>query len=183
LDDLRTRGIPGTFDDNDLQNFADIRRTNTILYTTDSTRDADLLFNSVRNWGLAQSPTAISPFVFNFNDLKNVRHGATVVDTQVNVFFRTANFTSALNAGVERFIYRGPSPERAFCNRIVNKVFTLKEIQQLNNGQTSDVFATGGGFNCRHQWVAIAPRPGQTIDQPSDADILARFQSLGLVNG
>ena len=157
LDELEANSIPGTFDQDDLQNFADIRRTNTSLYTSDSTRDSDVLFGSLRNWGLTQTLTSTNPFDFNYKSLKNVKHGSTVVDTQVNAFFRTTNFVAATNAGVKRFRYVGPSPERPFCDRIIGKVFTVDQINNLDNGQTSNVFATGGGFNCRHRWVAIAP--------------------------
>lgn len=66
---------------------------------------------------------------------------------------------SARERGYEYFQYIGPddSANRPFCDRHVDKVYTREEIDALDNGQTSNVFLTGGGFRCRHHWRPVRP--------------------------
>ena len=180
LDEMERLGLEdGVFNQGDVKEFQEIRKVNTGLYVSDARKDSRTVFNSMANWAAIATPETIAPFTFNFKSLKVVRSGSTIVNTQVNAFFRTTNFVISINAGVQRFIYRGPSPERPFCDRIVNKVFSLKEIQRLNNGQTSDVFATGGGFNCRHRFVPIAPVKNEP-KQPTNKEADTRIKSLGV---
>ena len=180
LDDLGDIGIDAIVSADDIENFRLLRSTNTDLYSIDSLRDARQVYDSVFKWASASTEDTIAPFVFDYGSLKVVRHGSTIVDTQVSTFLRATNFNIAVNSGVKRFRYAGPSPDRPFCARIINKVFTLKEINKLNNGQTSNVFATGGGFNCRHRWVAIAPTTAEKDKQPSDVQVSERLQELGV---
>ena len=58
-----------------------------------------------------------------------------------------------------KFIYGGPidSATRDFCLDTISDQrntdgFTEAEIAGLDNGQLPNVFLTGGGYNCRHDW-------------------------------
>jgi hypothetical protein len=58
-----------------------------------------------------------------------------------------------------RYRYEGPDDKltRPFCDHILDRTkkqgLTRAEIDKLNNGQLPNVFVTGGGYNCRHQWI------------------------------
>ena len=74
-------------------------------------------------------------------------------------FDRSINTKIALESGIEKFTYRGPDDEvtREFCGRHVNKTLTIKEIQEIWQGEwagkiDSNAFVSAGGYNCRHRW-------------------------------
>lgn len=82
----------------------------------------------------------------------------TLYDTSVSIFGRQVE---ALQAGDDPdavFAYMGPADKktREFCRQHVGKVYTRTEIETLDNGQIDNVFLTGGGYNCRHQWVEVS---------------------------
>jgi hypothetical protein len=81
---------------------------------------------------------------------------ATLYDTAVNVFGRQVEALKAAPGDV--FAFMGPADvkTRPFCRGIVGKVFTRAEIDTMDNGQLPNVFLTGGGFNCRHQFIAVS---------------------------
>ena len=82
-------------------------------------------------------------------------------------YARTAHFratrtfmqsqASQVEPPVEDFIYIGPvdSKTRPFCQDRVGNVYTNREIEDMDNGQTGLVFSDGGGFNCRHDWDPV----------------------------
>jgi hypothetical protein len=45
---------------------------------------------------------------------------------------------------------------RPFCHQHLGKVFTRDEIDALDNKQLPNPFLTGGGYNCRHQFIAVS---------------------------
>ena len=64
------------------------------------------------------------------------------------------NFNQAEQAGITHYKYVGnPVPERDFCKQHYNKIYTIDEIQALNNGQGLDVLTYAGGYNCLHWWM------------------------------
>lgn len=94
----------------------------------------------------------------------------TLAATGVSTFYRTiadAGYQRIENelegSGTEiQYTYVGPPATdkliRPFCSRLMQKAaagqtWTRKQITAMNNGQLPNVFATGGGYNCRHQWV------------------------------
>lgn len=79
----------------------------------------------------------------------------TVVNTALLGLNRTKRIRTAEIAGVTRFKYSGPSPDRPFCRQHYKKIYTREEISGLSNGQISPVRIYCGGYNCRHQWVPI----------------------------
>jgi len=89
---------------------------------------------------------------------KIVKYGDTIIDTNLMTFSRTVNGTRGLNAGVTTYMYDGPGPDkiiRPFCEEHLGKVYTIEEINAMDNGQTGDVFFTCGGWNCRHRWTPV----------------------------
>jgi hypothetical protein len=82
----------------------------------------------------------------------------TLYDTSVSIFARQVEAVQAGNDPETLFAYMGPvdSKTREFCLARVGKVFSRKAIDAMDNGQLDNVFLTGGGYNCRHQWIEIA---------------------------
>jgi hypothetical protein len=80
----------------------------------------------------------------------------TLYDTTTNVFARQIEAMKARPEDV--FAYVGPADRamRPFCRAHVGKVFTREQIDVLDNGQLPNVFLTGGGYNCRHQFIAVS---------------------------
>jgi hypothetical protein len=82
----------------------------------------------------------------------------TLYDTAVSIYGRQVEAESAGDEATTRFTYMGPVDQktRDFCLRHVGKVYTRGEIDQLDNEQLSNVFLTGGGYNCRHVWMEVS---------------------------
>jgi hypothetical protein len=85
----------------------------------------------------------------------------TLFDTQMTIFGRQVESSATEDLGAEQpFMYSGPVDlkTRDFCLARVGKVFTRKDIEAMDNGQIPNVMLTGGGFNCRHVWMAVESR-------------------------
>ena len=83
----------------------------------------------------------------------------TIARTGLAGVSRAAHIETAREAGVDSFRYDGSSPQREFCREHHRKVYTLEEIDQLNNGQGLPVRTHCGGYNCTHRWRAVVTRP------------------------
>jgi hypothetical protein len=86
--------------------------------------------------------------------IKNFR---TVADTEYMKFNRGVMETISGQTGWDKRVYTGPVDNviRPFCLERVGNTYTIDEISRMKNGQTDNVLLTGGGFNCRHSWVAV----------------------------
>lgn len=81
----------------------------------------------------------------------------TLISTMSIANNRANAFTKAADKGIKKFKYVGAeSNAREFCRTKVNKVYTIEEINNLDNGQGLPVKYFCGGYNCRHRWVAVA---------------------------
>lgn len=85
----------------------------------------------------------------------------TLYDTAVSTYMRQAQLLHTTGDPGERFIYLGPDDNvtRPFCRTHLNETLTRREIEGLDNGQLPNPLITGGGFNCRHQFVPIGLEP------------------------
>jgi hypothetical protein len=77
-------------------------------------------------------------------------------DTTVNVFARQVEAMKSQPGDVYAFLGPADTKLRPFCLEHVGKVYTREQIDALDNGQIPNVFLTGGGWNCRHQFVAVS---------------------------
>jgi hypothetical protein len=82
----------------------------------------------------------------------------TLYDTSVSIFGRQVEALQAGDDPDTTFAYMGPADKktRPFCREHVGKVYTRKDIDEMDNGQIDNVFLTGGGYNCRHTWVEVS---------------------------
>jgi len=93
---------------------------------------------------------------------RSIPQARTIADTSQNVFFRTASdmqfkrIESAYPKEQRLYIYSGPDDKitRPFCHRLLSRKrpFMRAEIDELDNGQLPNVWLTGGGWNCRHNF-------------------------------
>ncbi|HET9321010.1 MAG TPA: hypothetical protein VFO27_14580 [Bryobacteraceae bacterium] len=85
----------------------------------------------------------------------------TYADTGLVSFDRTVEYNVYNVAGIDEFKYAGPKDikTRKFCIAHVNKVYTRKQIDAMDNGvkQLPNVWLYGGGFCCRHSWLPWSP--------------------------
>jgi hypothetical protein len=84
-------------------------------------------------------------------------HAGTYVRTMEMQASRAFMNDIAFGAGMEFFLYVGPvdSVTRDFCLSHVGRVYSRAEIEDMDNGQTENVFTDGGGWNCRHTWSPV----------------------------
>jgi hypothetical protein len=90
-------------------------------------------------------------------DSRLVSNIRTELRTELAVFQRTITKQVGDELGVELYAYVGPTDKiiRDFCKSRVGKVFSVEEIKAMDNGQGLDVFTSGGGYNCRHDWRPV----------------------------
>jgi len=81
----------------------------------------------------------------------------TLSNTALSQFDNAIMFEYAGQAGIERFKYDGVlhPGSRPFCRDHINKIYTIEEIQKLDNGQGLDVLTSCGGYNCTHYFTAL----------------------------
>ena len=108
-----------------------------------------------------------------------VGQATTLADTALSTYYRTIQdrgfriIERSLPEGVGlQYKYGGPSDVfvRPFCRLLLMETaagatWTRAEIDDMDNGQLPNVFLTGGGYNCRHQWLVEAVTdPSGTTD-------------------
>jgi len=59
---------------------------------------------------------------------------------------------------------------RPFCLRCIGKVFTLQDIEQMDNGQLSPVKIYAGGWNCIHSWLWVDPEWDEELKDKINTD-------------
>jgi hypothetical protein len=111
----------------------------------------------VRGVFSAQSSDRILHDLAVFLD-ESVPRVRTLYDTSVSIFTRQVEALQIVDDPEAAFAYLGPADElnRPFCHARVGKVFTKAEIDAMDNRQLPNVFLTGGGYNCRHAFLAIS---------------------------
>ena len=84
-------------------------------------------------------------------------HAGTYARTANMRFSREILSAKSKELQLETFVYIGPvdSKKRPFCAGIVGGAFNRKEIDDMDNNQTGDVFSDGGGYNCRDTWSPV----------------------------
>ena len=95
-------------------------------------------------------------------------HAGTYARTQAARTQQAFMNYQAEKVNAEDFTYLGPSDAktRPFCRALVGGVFKKEQIMEMENGQTGDVYNEGGGWNCRHQWLAV---PGELADKINES--------------
>ena len=128
----------------------------------------DAIVNSIIDAGL-QSEIQKLPFkqvVARLNESVTElgRRINTEAFTGISIFDRTVRAEQLDNAGITKYVYLGPfdNKTRDACRQVLESPYqetgwTLDQIRQ-----SSVDFIGGGGYNCRHEWMAfvegVAPK-------------------------
>jgi len=86
----------------------------------------------------------------------------TELNTSIMAFSRSVTIKKSIELGFELFYYVGPEDKitRPFCRDVLRKdppIYTIKEIQSMDNDQGLNVLTYGGGYNCRHEFRPVSP--------------------------
>jgi hypothetical protein len=110
----------------------------------------------------------------------------TLAATGMAIWYRQATALALKKVEKEtplEYSYDGPDDRltRDFCHTLKRdqangKTWTKKQIDAMDNGQLPNVFESGGGFNCRHQW-----RVALTEDHKTAVDRNTRIAAGGLL--
>lgn len=76
------------------------------------------------------------------------------------------------NQGYDRGYYYGDERinTRPFCRALIGKMLSLKQIEELNNGQGLDVKIYCGGWNCIHSWLWLTEGIDNELDRQYTAE-------------
>jgi hypothetical protein len=88
----------------------------------------------------------------------SAKQARTIYDTLASTFSRQVAQIGTTGEPDEAFLYVGPDDDktRDFCAERVDKVFSRKAIEDMDNGQLPNPMLTGGGYNCRHQFRRVS---------------------------
>jgi hypothetical protein len=96
-------------------------------------------------------------------------YASTYAETALVSYGRRVNVDMWQAAGVQKMLYRGPQDvkTRPFCEQHVGKVYTVAEINAMDNGpsQPKPVLYYGGGWNCRHVWSPVPDDASETEEE------------------
>jgi hypothetical protein len=89
---------------------------------------------------------------------KSRAQAQTLFDTQVSILGRQIVAAEPKASKTQAYLYVGPVDGivREWCLDQLGMVRTQPAIEALDNGQLPNPFITGGGYNCRHSWVAVS---------------------------
>jgi hypothetical protein len=82
----------------------------------------------------------------------------TLALTSLSQFNNELTFATAEVTGTGKFLYSGPvvAATRPFCREHAGKIYTLAEIEKMDNDQGISVRSSCGGYRCRHHWLAAS---------------------------
>lgn len=88
---------------------------------------------------------------------RTLAQAQTIFDTQVSILGRQIVAQEATEPE-QAYLYVGPVDGRVreWCLEHLGLVKTKDQIEALDNGQLPNPLLTGGGYNCRHSWLAVS---------------------------
>lgn len=82
-------------------------------------------------------------------------HAQTVTNTAQQQLSMLQFKITAEEAGVEKFRYSGPPPQRQTCKFYYQKELTMTQINEISARLGYDFFIERGLWNCRHFWEVV----------------------------
>ena len=100
----------------------------------------------------------LEELIFQYTDGK-AHYARTNARLIVSSYNRIGREQVRESANLQHGFYYGDARvnTRPFCLRCIGKVFTLQDIEQMDNGQLSPVKIYAGGWNCIHSWLWVDP--------------------------
>ncbi|HRP03229.1 MAG TPA: hypothetical protein PLE30_11335 [Candidatus Kapabacteria bacterium] len=104
----------------------------------------------------ADEPQKALAVMNNLSSVAKTRGGAILNTLEIGNN-RANIIENAKKRGITKFRYEGPTGilSRGFCKDRVGRVYTIEEIELMDNMQRLPVLYFCGGYNCRHRWVAV----------------------------
>lgn len=89
---------------------------------------------------------------------KSFAQAQTIYDTQVSITGRQIQAILTEGEEDQAYLYVGPvdARTREWCLDHVGYVYSRDAIEQLDNGQLPNALLTGGGYSCRHTFLAVS---------------------------
>ena len=109
---------------------------------------------------------------------KEARHAYTIANTGIAAIDRTAALALGFEAGVFHKRYSGAAPERPKCKAWHGRVFTLTQINNLDNGQGLSAMIYCGGYNCVHWWEDVLTGKEPATKRQLDAALNALHRAV-----
>lgn len=107
------------------------------------------------------------------------RYYQTYEETMEIALARAGSLEQAIKNGAKYFRYTGPSVNiRPFCAQHLNRIYSIEEIEELNNGQNLSVLYFCGGWRCRHHWspvVGKVEKEGKLFVHRSWSDLIEKY--------
>lgn len=115
------------------------------------------------------------------NEAAFIGRAETIANTTMMGFDRTISNRQAEKAGINTFVYLGPDDglTRPFCRAVLDgggdkefnipsvdgdpPIYTVDDIDGMNNRQDLPVAQYGGGYNCRHSFSPISVEVAQEV--------------------
>ncbi len=81
----------------------------------------------------------------------------TILNTNLAGIDNSSTHNVAVLAGLDDYLYFGPDSEksRPFCREHVGHIYSLQELETMNNGQGLPVQKYCGGYNCLHELIPV----------------------------
>jgi len=110
----------------------------------------------------------------------------TIGNTGVQMASRVVNADIAEQLGIDWFTYSGNKDRitRQFCKDILNGInpntkapnfsgryWHISEIRKLDNGQIANCLDSGGGYNCRHDWLQVSQAKNAELNEKYSSKI------------
>ena len=85
------------------------------------------------------------------------KYSYTYANDTIMRFERSVNAMAAEKTGWKYVKYVGPDDAvtRPFCAEHVGNTYPIEEAQAMTNDLDMPAWTTGGGYNCRHSWIAV----------------------------
>lgn len=116
-----------------------------------------------------------APFSIIVEDLQSkiddmARRVMAEAHTGIRNFQRATRFALYEEAGIEKYYYSGPIDDvtRDVCMQALTSPFqsTGWTLADINSGPVD--FITGGGYNCRHEFLPFDKKEGESLKQRAD---------------
>ena len=82
----------------------------------------------------------------------------TLAYTSLAQFNNGLTIATGEASGVEKYLWDGPAPiptSHEICKQNAGKVFTLEQLDAMDNGTDLPVRTSLGAYGCRHYWTAL----------------------------
>jgi hypothetical protein len=113
----------------------------------------------------------LEELIFQYADGK-AHYARTNARLVVSSYNRIGREQVRESANLQHGFYYGDARvnTRPFCLRCIGKVFTLQDIEQMDNGQLSPVKIYAGGWNCIHSWLWVDPEWDEELKNKINTD-------------